>query len=106
MNTADKLNELEEMLFKHGYDVLINLGNNTLTMLNDGWAKTVPLNNVLNMLNGCWPLCVQIPIKDIASMLMSNHKISKEINEGKYDNSTPMTKEDLAKIINDNLKKK
>ena len=79
-------NKLINEVQKHGYDIFIK--ENVITILYEGYVKTTPLDNILNLMNG---KLMPLPIKDVALLLISQHKTKKELEEGKYDNLPPLT---------------
>ena len=96
-----EIDELVDILSEHGYDMLVN--NNTITLLKDGYVKTVPLDNIIKLMeNEIFP----VPINDITLLLMSNHKTSKEIDDGEHDNLEPMSKEEVRNKLSEFFKNK
>lgn len=94
-----EIDELVDILSEHGYDMLVN--NNIITLLKDGYVKTVPLDNTMKLMEDeTFP----VPINDIALLLMSNHKTSKEIDNGEYDNLEPMSKEEVRNKLSEFFK--
>lgn len=87
-------------LMKHGYDIFIN--NNEIIILHDGYVKTTPLDNTLNLMNDeTFPMTVD----DIIELLIDQHKTKKDISDGKYDDLQPMTSKELHEYLV-NLNKK
>jgi hypothetical protein len=96
-----EIDELVDILSEHGYDMLVN--NNIITLLKDGYVKTVPLDNTMKLMEDeIFP----VPINDIALLLMSNHKTSKEIDDGEHDNLEPMSKEEVRNKLSEFFKNK
>ena len=101
MEKKKEIDELINILSKYGYDMLVK--NNIITLLKDGYVKTIPLDNTIKLMEDDF---FPIPINDVALLLMSNHKTSKEIYDGKYDDLKPMSKQEINDILYEILKKK
>lgn len=101
MENKEKIDELINILSKYGYDMLVN--NNVITLLKDGYVKTIPLDNTIKLMEDKF---FPIPINDVALLLISNHKTSKEIDDGKYDNLKPMSKQEIHDKLSQIIKKK
>ena len=101
MENKKEIGELIDILSKYRYDMLVK--NNIITILKDGYIKTIPLDNTIKLMEDKF---FPIPINDVALLLMSNHKTSKEIDDGKYDDLKPMSKQEihdkLSQFINNN----
>ena len=96
-----EIDELVDILSEHGYDMLVN--NNIITLLKDGYVKTVPLDNTMKLMRDEF---FPVPINDVALLLMSNHKTSKEIDDGEHDNLEPMSKEEVHNKLSEFFKNK
>lgn len=96
-----EISELIDILSEYGYDMLVK--DNIITLLKDGYVKTIPLDNTLKLLKDEF---FPIPINDVALLLMSNHKTSKEIYDGKYDGLKPMSKQEIHDKLHEFIKKK
>lgn len=101
MENKEEVDELINILSKYGYDMLVK--DNTITLLKDGYVKTIPLDNTIKLMEDDF---FPIPINDVALLLMSNHKTSKEIYDGKYDDLKPMSKQEINDILYEILKNK
>jgi hypothetical protein len=85
VDTDKLINELA----KYGYDMFVK--DNTITILCDGYVKTTPLDNTLNLL---YDELMPMTIKDVVELLIDQHKTRRDIDEGKYDNLESMTSEE------------
>ncbi len=103
MKNEKEINELINILSEYGYDMLVK--NNIITILKDDYVKTTTLYNVLTLINENTAGMV-MPLKYVAELLMTNHKINKEIDEGKYDNLKPMSKQEFRDKLSEILKNK
>jgi hypothetical protein len=101
MENKEKIDELINILSEYGYDMLVN--DNVITLLKHGYVKTIPLDNTIKLMeDNFFPM----PINDVALLLMSNHKTSKEIDDGVYDNLKPMSKKEIHDKLSQMIKNK
>jgi hypothetical protein len=89
MKNNEDIDKLINKLAKYGYDMFVK--DNTITILCDGYVKTTPLDNTLNLL---YDELMPMTIKEVASLLIDQHKTRRDIDEGKYDNLESMTSEE------------
>jgi hypothetical protein len=95
MTDSEKIiNELN----KFGYDCFIN--NNLITILYDGFTKTIPLDNTIKLLYN-----KQIPMKmnELIQHLISMHTMAKDIKDGKFDNAEPIPFSRITDLIREKL---
>ena len=101
LENKKEIDELINILSEYGYDMFVK--DNIITLLKDGYVKTIPLDNTIKLMEDNF---FPIPINDIALLLMSNHKTSKEIDSGKYDGLNPMSKQEIHDKLSEIMKKK
>jgi hypothetical protein len=84
---------IKDKIIDLGYDCWIRDGN--FVILNGGFIKQFPIKTQLDLV-GSYGTNIDL----IAKLCINNHKISKEIDDGKYDNFVGLTtKQMLKKII-------
>lgn len=85
-------------LNKFGYDCFIN--NNTITILHDGFTKTIPLDNTINLL---YHKLMPMKMNELIQHLISMHMMGKDIKDGKFDNAEPIPFSEIINLIKDKL---
>lgn len=85
-------------LNEFGYDCFIN--NNIITILHDGFTKTIPLDNTLNLL---YDKLMPMKMDELIQLLISNHIMAKDIKEGKFNNAEPISFSVISDLIREKL---
>jgi hypothetical protein len=99
MDREKEINNIIEGLNNYCYDAFKN--NDVIIILQDGFIKTIPLINIYRMLHD---RLMPMTINEVVNLLIVQHKESKNIKEGKYDNLEPMSKDKFNKILS-NIKR-
>ena len=96
---SNKIELIKDRIIDLGCDCWVNEHN--FVLLKDGFIKTLPINNTLNLIGGIYPMTIDT----IAKLCIDQHQMSKDLNEGKYDNFVgKTTKEMLSEIFKKNKK--
>lgn len=96
---VNKIELIKNRIIDLGCDCWVNEGN--FVLLKDGFIKTLPINNTLNLIGGIYPMAIDT----IAKLCIDQHQMSKDLKEGKYDNFIgKTTKEMLSEIFKNNKK--
>jgi hypothetical protein len=82
-----------------GYDCFTT--DEDFILLKDGFTKTLPINNTLNLIGNIYPMSIDT----IAKLCIDQHQTSKDLSEGKYDNFVGKTTEEMFNEIFKNNKK-
>ena len=85
MENKKEIDELINILSEYGYDMFVK--DNIITLLKDGYVKTIPLDNTIKLMEDNF---FPIPINDI----------------GKYDGLNPMSKQEIHDKLSEIMKKK
>lgn len=95
MTDSEKIiNELNKL----GYDCFID--NNTITIIYNGFTKTIPLDNTINLL---YDKFMPMKMSQLIQHLISIHTMAKDIKDGKFDNAEPIPFSKIVDLIKDKL---
>ena len=95
---------------KMGYDCFISTEHNII-ISKDGFVSQRPLDNSLKLMastkietpNGVIEID-GISLSELVNLLIESHNMQKDINDGVYDNLTPMSKKEVKEYINKIIK--
>ncbi|MGA0277612.1 MAG: hypothetical protein ACO3LF_06930 [Candidatus Kariarchaeum pelagius] len=93
----NKIELIKNRIIDLGCDCWVNDDN--FVLFKDGFIKTLPINNTLNLIGGIYPMTIDA----IAKLCIDQHQTSKDLDEGKYNNFVgKTTKEMLSEIFKNN----
>jgi hypothetical protein len=96
---GDKIELIKNRIIDLGYHCFTT--DEDFILLKDGFTKTFPINNTLNLIGGIYPMSIDT----IAKLCIDQHQTSKDLSEGKYDNFVGKTTEEMFNEIFKNNKK-
>jgi hypothetical protein len=98
INMNNKIELIKNRIIDLGCDCWVDDDN--FVLLKDGFIKTLPINNTLNLIGGVYPMTIDT----ITKLCIDQHQMSKDFNEGKYDNFVGKTTEEMFSEIKKNKK--